>query len=477
MEFLGGGHAVLQLPDACLSLVNYQVAFVAHPLEVPVCDIAVHGQQQELVLLAVFRVDDGLLSLHLFMEGPVPSHLPVHLQVLFHQGVGVRLGVPEDLIEHRLQLALIQGEGGAAVLAVFDLPGADPAAVDIALLVLGLPAIVGLSAAGAEELPRQQIGVVADALPGLHVVAAAAENDVGLVPKLLGDDGRHDLAALVLEHDPFLRREEFLLLGEHIHHLDLIPHVVALILGVGDHVGHGGVGDLVSLEIAVAPLPEDLLDLLHAVRIGGIELEELPHHLRLGLVDHQAAAILHIAEDPAVAQHHAGLDGLLMAELHPTGQLPQLVLGNGGHNGEPQLRVLVQGVDVVVLEEDSHAVAQQLPGVADGVQGVSGEAGDLLRNDQVEFVLGGVLHHAVEVLPLSGGDAGETLVNIARHKGPGQVLFDQVLVVGDLVPQRIQLLVAVRGDPGIVGNPQGDLIDGMLSQLLPHFMDVHRLAS
>ena len=28
--------------------------------------------------------------------------------------------------------------------------------------------------------------------------------------------------------------------------------------------------------------------------------------------------------------------------------------GDGGHNGKPQLRILIQGVDVVVLEEDAH---------------------------------------------------------------------------------------------------------------------------
>ena len=100
---------------------------------------------------------------------------------------------------------------------------------------------------GAEELAGEKVCVVADPLAVFHVLAAAAEDGVGLLPQLLGDDGRDDLAAFVLKHDPFLRREEFLLFGEHIHHLDLVPHIVPLVFGICNHVGHGGMGDFFAV--------------------------------------------------------------------------------------------------------------------------------------------------------------------------------------------------------------------------------------
>ena len=123
---------------------------------------------------------------------------------------------------------------------------------------------------GAPELSGQEVGVIADALAVLHVLTAALENLVGLVPELLGNDGRDDLAGLILEHDPFLRREEFLFFGEHIHHFDFVAHIITLVFRVGDHVRHGGVGDLVAVEVSIALFPEQRFDLLHGVLVRGV---------------------------------------------------------------------------------------------------------------------------------------------------------------------------------------------------------------
>ena len=111
-------------------------------------------------------------------------------------------------------------------------------------------------------------------------------------------------------------------------------------------------GELVASGVAVALVPEELLQLLHAVVPGGIELEEGPDHLRLGLVDHKSPAVLAVAEDAAVAQDDTLPDGLLVAKADAAGELAQLILGDGGHDSKPQLSVLVQRIDVVILEED-----------------------------------------------------------------------------------------------------------------------------
>ena len=112
---------------------------------------------------------------------------------------------------------------------------------------------------GAEELAGEQIGVIADALPVFYILASAQQNRIGLFPQLLGDDGWDDLAGFILEHDPFLRREEFLLLREHVHDLDLVADVVALVFGVGNQVGHGGVRDFFAVVVAIALVPEQCL--------------------------------------------------------------------------------------------------------------------------------------------------------------------------------------------------------------------------
>lgn len=70
----------------------------------------------------------------------------------------------------------------AAVLAIVDLPGTDPFGVFIALPVHGVTAVVGRAAMGAEQLASQKVGVVADALAVLHVLAPSAQYGIGLFP-------------------------------------------------------------------------------------------------------------------------------------------------------------------------------------------------------------------------------------------------------------------------------------------------------
>ena len=72
-------------------------------------------------------------------------------------------------------------------------------------------------------------------------------------------------------------------------------------------------------------------------------------------------------------------------------------------------------------------------GELDRVQRISCKPGDLLGDDKVEFVLSGILYHAVEVFTLLCGNTGKTLVNIAGYKGPRGITFDKVLIVGDLI--------------------------------------------
>ena len=84
----------------------------------------------------------------------------------------------------------------------------------------------------AEQLAGQQICMVAYSLAALYILASLAQNGVGLLPQLLGHYGGHDLAGLVLEHDPFLGREKLLLLREHVDHLDLVADIVALIFRI-----------------------------------------------------------------------------------------------------------------------------------------------------------------------------------------------------------------------------------------------------
>ena len=326
----------------------------------------------------------------------------------------------------------------------------------------------------AVQLAGQQIVVIAKILPPLDILAAAGEDSVCCVPQLLGYDGRYDFPALILEHHPLLRREKLLLFGEHIHDADLVADIIALVLRVGNHAGHGRVGDFSAVVVAVAFFPEQVFDLLHAVMVSSVQPEQLAHHGRLGFVNDEPPAVLSVSEDAAVAENNIVFYRLLVAELDAARQLAQLVLRDAGHDGEAQLGVLVERVDVVVLEKNADACGKQLARVADAVECISGETGDLLGEDEVKFVVLRVLHHALKVVALARGHAGKTLVNVAVDERPCRVAGDIVAVVADLVVERVELLVAVGRNARVKRYAQSNVAEPRCAQLLPYRKDVHK---
>ena len=120
----------------------------------------------------------------------------------------------------------------------------------VILMLLVIHVIKGRAAVRAVQLAGQQIVVIAKILPPLDILAAAGEDSVCCVPQLLGYDGRYDFTALILEHHPLLRREKLLLFSEHIHDAHFVADIIALVLRVGNHAGHGRVGDFSAVMVA-----------------------------------------------------------------------------------------------------------------------------------------------------------------------------------------------------------------------------------
>ena len=143
-----------------------------------------------------------------------------------------------------------------------------------------------------------------------------------------------------------------------------------------------------------------------------------------------------------------------MAELDTAGKLAQFVLRNGGHDGKPKFRVLVQGFDVVILEEYRNTNIQQVTGVLDGIQCVADETGYFFGEDQVEFAGFGIVNYPMEIFTFLCGYAGETFINIAGDIGPRCIFADEFFIVGNLVRQGVQLLLTVCGNTGIKGEPR-----------------------
>ena len=161
----------------------------------------------------------------------------------------------------------------------------------------------------------------------------------------------------------------------------------------------------------------------------------------------------------------AGLHGLPLAPAHPAAGVLALRLGESPVEGDEELALRVDGVDVLFLEDDGDAQAPKLPGVVEGIHCVPGKAGDRFRQDQVDLPLAALADHAQKFLPFGGRGAGDPLVREHARHGPARLLHDFLCIVAELISVAGELFLTVRGDSGVCGHPQIPLLRLLLGRL------------
>ena len=202
------------------------------------------------------------------------------------------------------------------------------------------------------------------------------------------------------------------------------------------------------------PAFQGRLDLPDAVP-GQVAVVDEADHLRL-LRNNPGLAVraLLIAQELLVLHGDmARFHGLALAPAHPAAGALALGLGEGPVQCDQELALLVDGVDVLFLEDDWDTQAPQLPGEVEGVHGVAGEAGDGFSQNHVDLPLPALADHPQELLPLAGGGAGDALVREYPGHRPARFLHDLLGVVGELIFIAGELLLAVRGHPAVGRHP------------------------
>ena len=114
----------------------------------------------------------------------------------------------------------------------------------------------------------------------------------------------------------------------------------------------------------------------------------------------------------------------------------------------------VDGVDVLLLEDHGNAETSQLTGIADGVQRISGEAGDRLGEDHIDLALPALTNHAKELLAPTGGGSCDALIRENVHHRPIRILHDLLGVERFLVLIAGQLLFITGGYAAVSGDAQ-----------------------
>ena len=105
----------------------------------------------------------------------------------------------------------------------------------------------------------------------------------------------------------------------------------------------------------------------------------------------------------------------------------------------------VDGVDVLLLEDHGDAKAPQLTGVADGIQRISGEAGDRFGKDHVDLALSALADHTQEILAPTGGGSRDALIRENIHHCPLWIFHDLFCVEGFLVFIAAKLFIFFGG--------------------------------
>ncbi len=112
--------------------------------------------------------------------------------------------------------------------------------------------------------------------------------------------------------------------------------------------------------------------------------------------------------------------------------------------------------------------------VLDAVQRGTGKAGYLLRNDKVKPPRFGVPYHPIEAIPLFRAGAADSFVYVAWYERPVSLALNQFGVILHLIFQTVDLLVLVRGYPGVKRHTQRQVKNRLAApQFIPYFEYVH----
>ena len=129
--------------------------------------------------------------------------------------------------------------------------------------------------------------------------------------------------------------------------------------------------------------------------------------------------------------------GLSIAKLYPFRGLAAFFLGNNSHDREAELRILIHGVEVDILDQHAHIISKQLPHRLHTVHDVPGKAGNLFCQDKVKSPRLCIPYHFQKLWALIGSGPCNALIYIARNILPLFAALDLAFKISDLMLQRV----------------------------------------
>ena len=144
----------------------------------------------------------------------------------------------------------------------------------------------------------------------------------------------------------------------------------------------------------------------------------------------------------------------MLAPLDAGGYPFAFGLCEGTVDGDEEFAFRVDGVDVLLLEDDRDTHAAQLAGITQSVHGVAGEAGYRFGEDHVDLALPALADHSEKILALAGGSASDTLIRKDIRHCPVGICHDLFRVICFLVFIAAKLLVLFRRHTAVCSYPK-----------------------
>ena len=188
-----------------------------------------------------------------------------------------------------------------------------------------------------------------------------------------------------------------------------LPQGISCVFFVGEDVSDRGTVPFFSLAAGNALLVQHFCD-CNSINTVEVPLKDAADHQCGVSIDFYFPVNKFVAVGHGRGKESPCFHSALIAPAHIAGDGFALLLGEGGVDGGDELAAHIGGVDALALEADIDAQLLQLPHCLQTVLGVPGEAGDGFDEDLADESSAAVRHHALEVLPLCGGGAGDALV-------------------------------------------------------------------
>ena len=156
----------------------------------------------------------------------------------------------------------------------------------------------------------------------------------------------------------------------------------------------------------------------------------------------------------------------MLAPLDAGGYPFAFGLCEGAVDGDEEFAFRIDGVDILLLEDDRDTHATQLAGIAQSVHGVAGEAGYRFGKNHVDLALPALPDHAKKILALAGGGTGDTLIREDIRHRPVGICHDLFRVVCFLVFIAAKLFIFFGGHTAVCSYPEIFLLFLILRRFL-----------